>query len=372
MISPRAKRAILASTLMAAGAIAFLMVLLPGPKPRLYSHSGWVMKTDFSAKVILSERTAEKAADDLEAAFEAADRVEKLMSRFLPTSDVSRLATAPSGTPVKINPLTARVLLLSKEIHQRSGGAFDVTVGPLVRLYKYTRREEKRLPTDAEIAVALKLVGSDKLTIDADGCTATLNYPITAPLKDFIKGRDSGAGVRMTVDLSAVAKGFSVDLALEKLRERGARAALVEIGGEVRAFGTKPGMQPWRVGVQHPREPRKRMAALELNDRALATSGDYQKYFKKGGKRASHIIDARTGKPLVGGAVSVTVLAPTCALADGLATAISVLGAKEGLKLVESYNRKGRAVEALIIEEEANGRLMPHASPGLQNLEIDL
>ena len=115
------------------------------------------------------------------------------------------------------------------------------------------------------------------------------------------------------------------------------------------------------------------MAVVELSGGAVATSGDYRKFFRTGGRRASHVIDPRTGRPLVGGAVSVSVLAPDCRLADGLATAISVLGPAEGLELVESYRREGTAVEALVIEETADGKLVPHLSPGLAGgLKLDL
>jgi FAD:protein FMN transferase len=348
-----ARIAITAAAILSA---CLLALLLPGLLPedlRVFDLTGKVMKTDLLAKVVYPRRFAGRAESSLQLALKSARHVEGLMSRFLPGSDISRLAAASAGTPVQIDAQTLRVLKLSKAIHRRSGGAFDVTVGPLVKLYKYTGRKEKRLPTDAEIAEALRLVGSDKLLLDDEALTARLK----------LQG--------MTVDLSAVAKGFSVDVALEVLRESGARAALVEIGGEVRAFGRKPGGESWRVGIQHPRTGR-RMAALELDDRAVATSGDYQKFFKKGGRRASHIIDPRTGRPLIGGAVSVTVLAPSCALADGLATALSVLGPRDGLKLVEDYCREGTSVEALIIEETADGKLVPHASPGLKDLKLDL
>jgi thiamine biosynthesis lipoprotein len=344
----------LSVVLAALGAIAIVCSLLAWSlsRPRLYQRRALVMSTGFSAKAVFSGRSAAGAGADLDAALEEARRAERLMSRFLPDSDVSRLSAAEPGTAVSLDPHTLQVLGLAKEINRRSGGAFDVTVGPLVRLYKYTGREEGRRPTDAEIAAALKLVGSDKLILDPGAGTASLRF----------------AG--MTVDLSAVAKGFGVDRALAVLRDRGARAAVVEIGGEVAAFGRKPDGSPWRVGVQHPRSG-EMLARLDLTGGAVATSGDYQKYFKRGGRRASHIVDPRTGRPLIGGAVSVTVLAPTCALADGLATAISVLGPAEGLKLVAGYRREGRAVEAIVIEETEAGKLVPHTSPGLRDLKLD-
>jgi thiamine biosynthesis lipoprotein len=321
--------------------------------PSLIELKGTVMSTTFMAKAWYRVGDPGVHRADLARALDAAERVERLMSRFRPDSDVSRLSARAAGRPLKVDPWTLEILKLSREVHARSGGAFDVTVGPLVRLYKYTGREEKRLPTDAEIAAARALVGTDRLKLDEAAGTAAV-----------------GAG-GMVVDLSAVAKGFAVDKALEALREGGAVGGLAEVGGEVRSFGGKPGGAAWTVGVRHPRSG-DLVATLELPDRAIATSGDYQKFFRQGGKRASHIIDPRTGRPLVGGAVSVTVLAPSCALADALATAISVLGPAEGLALAGSYRKEGLAVEALIIEETAAGKLVPHASPGLATLKLDI
>jgi thiamine biosynthesis lipoprotein len=166
-------------------------------------------------------------------------------------------------------------------------------------------------------------------------------------------------------------------------------AGLVELGGEVRALGRRTDGQPWRVAIVHPRAPERTMAVVELDGNAVSTSGDYEKYFLVAGgalpaeadsrlapaarkRRASHILDPRTGRPLIGGAVSVTVIAPECILADGLATAISVLGPAEGLKLVESYRAAGQTVEALIVEEQPDGKLVPHLSPGLKGLEVKL
>jgi thiamine biosynthesis lipoprotein len=359
---PKVRRALPAALLTVAAAVALAVLSAGltrtvltalGPRPQVWTRRGEVMKTGFLAKAVMPESGAVEAAAALDAAFSAAAEAERLMSRFRPESDVSRLSASPPGTPVKVDPRTFRVLALARDVHRRSGGAFDVTIGPLVRLYRCTGREEQRPPTAAEIAAALARVGSEKLLLDPRGLTARLKT----------------AG--MTVDLSAVAKGFSVDLAVGELRARGARAALAEIGGEVRGFGTRPDGRPWRVAVQHPRADRL-MAVLDLQDCALATSGDYRKFFRRNGRRASHIIDPRTGRPLVGGAISVTVMAPSCALADALATAISVLGPARGLELVAGYRREGQAVEALIVEEDAAGRLSAHRSPGFGKLKLEL
>ncbi len=321
---------------------------------KLTSFSWSVMTTSAMARASFPGKTDSQSLKLLTQAADESRRVEKLMSRFLAESDVSRISQAAGGTATKIHADSLHVLQLSGQLYKRSGGAFDVTVGPLVKLYRKSYKEHKKPPGPEEISAARKLMGSEKLKIDSSAGTATLLQ----------------AG--MSIDLSAVAKGFSVDVVIEKLRALGASAALVEIGGEVRAFGHKPGGKTWTVGINHPRKENILVAALTLKEGSLATSGDYQQFFKLGTRRASHIVDPRSGKPVVGGAVSVSVLAPTCALADGLATAISVLGPTEGLKLVESYRKNNLQVEALIIEETPDQKLIPHCSPGLQNLKLNL
>ncbi len=377
----------------------------PGPsseagEARVYQRThDLVMGSGYHSTAVFAPADDVKARAALAGALQAALDCEKRISKYDPESEVRRVWAAGPGDPVQVSADTFRALELSVDLWKRSGGAFDCTVQPLIDLYKFTGREE-RMPTDAEIAAARAKVGSDKLLLDPEKRTVALAAP------------------GMKFDLGAVGQGLGADVACEALRKAGATGALVEIGGEVRAFGHKPDGSPWRIEVVHPRALDRRMAVVELDGNAVSTSGDYEKYFltKEGGRqreegrrkkaegrrqeaeggggapsplapppstlhlqpspgprRASHIIDPRTGKPLVGGAVSVTIIAPDCALADGLATAVSVLGPVEGMKLVESYRAEGKAVEALIVEETAEGKLMPHLSPGLKDkLEVDL
>jgi len=336
----------------------------------LLSHDQ-VMGSGFNAKAFFPAAREKEARAALSAALQAALDLEKKISKYDPASEVRRSWDLRAGERLAVSAETFRALELSRDLWKRSGGAFDCTVQPLIDLYKFTGKEE-RLPTDAEVAAARAKVGSDRLLLEPDGRTVALGAP------------------GMKVDLGAVGQGFGADVACEALRKAGASGALVELGGEVRAAGRKPDGSPWKVAVVHPRATGKTMTVAELDGNAVSTSGDYEKYFlttegaapasvdsrlttKPRQRRASHILDPRTGKPLVGGAVSVTVIAPECSLADGLATAVSVLGPVEGMKLVESYRAEGRAVEVLIIEEAADGKLVPHLSPGLKGrLRVDL
>jgi len=334
-----------------------------GPAPEALGEGrGWlyrlhaepVMGSGFNATAVFAERDDARADAALAAALGAARRLEKKISKYDADSEVRRAWTMKPGESLRVSAETFRALDLSRDLWKRSGGAFDCTVQPLIELYKYTGKEE-RMPTAQELAAARARVGSDKLILDREKHTVAL------------------AAAGMKIDLGAVGQGFGADLACAALRDAGARSALVELGGEVRALGEKWPGQPWEIGIAHPRAPGRLMATVPLSGNAASTSGDYEKYFQKGGRRASHILDPRTGQPLLGGAVSVTVIAPECILADGLATAVSVLGPAEGMKLVASYRAEGQAVEALIIEETADGKLVPHFSPGLAGkLKVDL
>ena len=169
----------------------------------------------------------------------------------------------------------------------------------------------------------------------------------------------------MTVDLSSIAKGHGVDAIAELLRGRGFTDFLVEIGGEVFASGRRRDGRAWRVGINRPDPeagPAEIYKVVPLGDQALATSGDYRSYILQDGRRRSHVIDPRTGQPVTNGVVSASILAPSCRLADGLATAVMVMGADEGLALVERLDE----VEGLIVVERRGGFLEERASAGFQ------
>jgi len=334
---------------------------LEGAGGYLYRLAGYgpVMGSDVSLSAVFPNQRDPRAKAAFEKALAAALGLEKRITKYEPESEVRRAWGLAPGQSFQVSEDTFRAIELSKELWSRSGGAFDCTVQPLIELYKYTGKEE-RPPTDRELAEARARVGSEALILDREKRTVAF------------------AAAGMKIDLGAVGQGLGTDLACGALREAGATSALVELGGEVRAFGRKLPGKPWSVAIVHPRAPGRTMATVELDGNAVSTSGDYQKFFKSGGRRASHLLDPRTGKPLVGGAVSVTIIAPECILADGLATAVSVLGPAEGLKLVESYRAEGgraegKTVEALIIEETADGKLVPHFSPGLAGkLKVEL
>jgi thiamine biosynthesis lipoprotein len=227
-----------------------------------------------------------------------------------------------------VSPDLLAVLLLAQDLARRSDGAFDVTVGPLSRVWRAARRRNE-LPSSRDLESARAKVGHGSLLLDPAARRCRL----------------ARAGMRL--DLGGIAKGYAADQALAVLRGRGLARALVTLGGEVAAGAPPPGRPGWSVAV---RTPGEQPAPLVIHDAALSTSGDAEQWLEVDGIRYSHIFDPRTGQPLVGRR-SVTVVAKQGMLADALATALSVLGPERGLALVERY----RDAAALIVHEAASG-----------------
>ena len=287
---------------------------------------------------------------------EAVHQVDRLMSTYKPRSEVSRLNRTDAGVWQPVSAELAYVLKLSRYLSTQSRGRFDITVRPLIELWKQAGRTG-RLPTDLEIRAAKTRVGWQAVELD----------------ELLLRVRFTRAG--MSVDLGAVAKGFAVDRAVRAMQTAGATAGLVEAGGDLYAFGLKPGREKWQVGIRNPRAPAAApptaaepalLNTLVVHDRAVVTSGHYERLSVIAGKRYSHILDPVTGRPVDQQIASVTVVAPTCALADGLATAVAVMGPTDGLKLIEGLEN----TEALVYLDDGPGSpLRPLRTPGLAPLE---
>jgi thiamine biosynthesis lipoprotein len=250
-------------------------------------------------------------------------------------SDLAALAAAP-GRKTPVSAHLIKVLEIADEVNRISGGALDPSVGPLLRLWGFDGVSPPRTapPTAREVREALSLTGWDDVIWDAAGLTATLERP------------------GMALAVGAVAKGYAVDEAARALAETGVERAIIDAGGDLYLLGTRASGEPWRVAVRHPREEGF-LGVLELpGDVAVTTSGDYERFFLHDGRRYHHILDPTTGWP-VSGVVSVTVVAPTAAEADALATALFVMRPERGLELVESLDR----VEALMVDETGALRL---------------
>jgi FAD:protein FMN transferase len=274
------------------------------------------------------------------------DRLDAMMTTWTATSEVSRInAAAGDGEPVAVSPETYQVLDRSKWIGALSGGAFDVTIGVFKGLWKFDEDNDGTLPRRADVLARLPLVDYRDLILDPSRNTARL------------------ARAGQSINLGGIAKGLIVDRAVAKLRDSGLTDFLVQAGGDLFAAG-RHGDRPWIVGIQDPRagggqarSADTSFALISLESSAFNTSGDYERFVIKGGKRYHHILDPHTGYPVTH-TRSVTVLAPTSFQADTLDTAVFVLGADRGMKLVESLP----GIEAVIVD----AKNQVHVSPGLK------
>jgi thiamine biosynthesis lipoprotein len=258
------------------------------------------------------------------------------MSPWIESSDVSRINRSAGNDGVRVSPETVEVIKRAQEGSKLSDGAFDITVGPLVQLWRKAR--ERGMPPEMEEV------------------KETLNLVNFTNLKTHYGGKVSLRKKGMNIDLGGIAKGYAVDRAFELLKGLGYRNLVVNAGGDLRVGGSKP-EGPWSIGIQHPRDPEKIIARISLSDTAVATSGDYEKFFIHQGKRYHHILNPKNGFPAKG-CQSVTILHKEGITADALATAIFVLGPEKGYALCQ----KLEGVDCLIVDKEGDTTL----SPGLK------
>ncbi|MGS2723336.1 FAD:protein FMN transferase [Porticoccus sp. GXU_MW_L64] len=244
------------------------------------------------------------------------DRVNDLMSTYKSDSQLSQFNQLPVGKTMVLAPELMEVLAISKGIYRDSEGAFEPTVGPLVDLWGFGPEfTGDNVPGAADIERQQQRIGFDKLILEG------LKAHKTADIR---------------IDLSAVAKGYGVDLVSELLASYGLTNYLVEVGGEMRLSGVKDNGTSWRIGIEKPTTgPRAIRIGVDVTDAAVATSGDYRNYFERNGVRYSHTIDPQTGYPVTHKLASVTVIADNCARADALATAFMVMGEDRALALAE-------------------------------------
>ena len=300
--------------------VCLALVLLGAPesgRPELERFTFTGIQMAVTIKIVMyapDEGSAERAAD---AAMARISQINSVMSDYDPTSEVRRLSdTSGEGRAVPVGCDLFRVMSAAWELSERSDGAFDVTVGPVVRLWRRARRREE-LPSPERIAQFKRSVGYRFVRIDPENSTVQLLKP------------------GMRIDLGGIAKGYAIDEALAELRSRGITRALVDAGGDVGLGDPPPDRPSWKVGVA-PLDPEADPSIfLLLSNVAVATSGDMWQYVEIDGRRYSHIVDPRTGLGLTDHA-SVTVIARDATTADGLASAVSVLGPKKGIELIDA------------------------------------
>jgi FAD:protein FMN transferase len=273
------------------------------------------MGTTFTITLYAREEAQARTASD--AAFARIAALEQVMTDYDPDSELMQLCQKPAGQPVRVSEDLFDILQESQRIAELSGGAFDVTIGPLVRQWRRARRLEK-LPSPEQVARARASVGWRKLQLDPQKQTVTLTVP------------------NMQLDLGGIAKGYAADNALRVLRQHDCPRALVAASGDIAVGEAPPGRKTWRVAIGAPQERTNLSAhSLQLRNAAVSTSGDAEQYVEITGQRYSHIVDPRTGVGLTNQA-QVSVVGRRAMDTDALATAASVLGVREGLRLIEA------------------------------------
>jgi FAD:protein FMN transferase len=274
------------------------------------------------------------------------DQINKSMSTYRKNSEISRFNVFnQTGEKFYISDNFFNVMTVAQHIYKLSAGAWDGTIGPLVNLWGFGNFEnKKRIPTQSEIDALLIDIGFNNIEISPD------HY--------LVKTKGS-----ISLDLASIAKGYGVDQIAALIRTNRIKNFLVEIGGEVLASGFRKDGKKWKIGINRPEKnaPVDQVyKVVHLQDKAFATSGDYRNYFEYQGKRFSHILDPRNGYPITNRVASVSILADTCTFADGLATAVMVLGHKKGLELVNTLDN----TECLIVVQAHDGTLIDYHSKG--------
>jgi len=297
------------------------------PRPVVYRTQ--TMGTWASLTIVTPDSAA--TTDLAYHSLKALHRVDSLMSNWSDASEVARVNREAAREAVTVHPEVANVLGFALQVGAQSGGAFDVTVEPLVRLWGFLGGTP-RVPSQEEIDAARALTGLDKIRYNPDDHTV----------------RFAGDGVR--VDLGGIAKGYGVDVVADRLRGAGVRDALVDLSGNMVAIGDAATHPGWTVGVRDPSGQRSHVARIHLFDQAVATSGDYEQFVDADGQRYGHILDPRTGWS-ARGLASVTVVAERAMTADAWATALFVLGAEEARRIAKRRDD----LSVVLIEPGADG-----------------
>ncbi len=283
-------------------------------------------------------RTQEEATAAITAGFQEVKRLEQLLSTWIPDSELSQVNAAAGRSPVRVSLETMVLVRKSLQVAEMTEGAFNIAIGPAVDAWNISA--EPRLPTAEELAALKPLIDLQHVHTDVWERTIYLERP------------------GMRVDVGGIGKGYAADQAVLVMKKAGAVAGVVALSGDIKGFGRLPDGGAFRVGIQHPRKEGEIIAEIDLQDEAISTAGDYERFFEKDGIRYHHILDPNTLQP-ARGCQSVSVIAKEGIWADGLDTGIFVLGAERGMELVEQLED----VEAIIVDRDGHVLI----SSGLRN-----
>lgn len=296
----------ISALLIAVSALSAACLSCSGEKP--VRKSTFVMGT--RATISIFGLSAEDAEESAGKAFHELHRLEQMMSTWNPESEITELNSSP-GAPVRLSGELIELIDISKQFSALTSGAFDITARPLSRLWGF-QDGAGSIPSDRSIKRTLDRIGYEKIKIE--GSSVTLPQGVN-------------------LDLGGIAKGYGVDICVQILREEGVSSALIDLGGNIFAIGSPPGKKGWIVGIRNPVRTDSIIGYAILRDEAVASSGNYENFVERDGKKFGHIIDPRTGRPVSGSTRGVTVIAPTATSADALSTSLFVLGPEEGTSL---------------------------------------
>ncbi len=309
----------------AALAILLLVLVVPScSRTRTVHRSEKIMGTEISMTVVAADRKQATAAID--AGMEEVRRFDRMMSLYKDDSEITKVNKAAGKHPVAVSPEMLEVVEAAVRVSKLTGGAFDITVGPLVVLWQM-KLKEGAVPSDREIANIRPLVNYRNVVVDRKASTLFL--------------RREG----MIMDLGGM-KGYIADRVRTLFKKRGIDNALIALAGDIWALGRREDGTPWRIGVQHPREKDKMLTVLDLTDRYVSTSGDYERFVIREKKRYHHIIDPRTGKPSTG-VISATLVGTEGSLIDPLSKAPFILGPEAGLRIVRKMG-----ADAIVVDDQ--------------------
>ncbi len=330
-----------------------LYIFVPGQQAplQMLGWEGLTMGTTYRVQVT-GESLDEELVQEVKTRVEVELKlINDSMSTWLKDSLISEFNRSPVGESFQVDAHFRRVMEVARQAHEQTEAAFDPTLGPLIRLWGFDVATPEEEPSEEEIQQALQLLGFSKvIQVEPDG--------------GFSR---SAEGVEL--NLSAIAKGYAVDRIAALLEQAGFTNLYVEIGGEVVCRGVNQLHSSWRIGIQTPREDSldSALQVVRLENRALATSGDYRNVRRSADGRVHHILDPRTGRPTTHGLASVSVLAEDCVRADALATGLFVIGTERGLELVASLE----GVEALFINREGEDFRI-YMTPGFRDALVRL
>ncbi|HYF84307.1 MAG TPA: FAD:protein FMN transferase [Clostridia bacterium] len=290
----------------------------PAPAPAAKGEP--ISRTDYMLGTVIDITIYDKSDTTiLDKAFARIAEIESKMTiNNAETSEIIALNNASGVNEVKLSPDTFLVVEKGKQYSERSDGKFDITVGPIVKLWNIGT-ESAAVPDKDELAEAVKLIDYNKLILNKENLTAKLETP------------------NMKVDLGAIAKGYTADEVARVLKENGVEHAIINLGGNVMTVGGNPNGNPWKIGIQDPFNPRGDfLGIVPITNWTVVTSGTYERFFEENGKKYHHILDTTTGYPTDNNLYSVSIITDKSIDGDGLSTTTLLIGLEEGIKLIES------------------------------------